>query len=113
MERAPFTKRVIEVIRAIPHGKVATYGGVARLAGSPRAARQVVRVLHTCSRSEGLPWHRVINKEGRISLADMQGGDTQRNLLSREGVLFDEADRVDLEHFLWQPEPHELPDVEE
>lgn len=108
MSHTPFTQRVIEVIRAVPHGMVATYGGVARLAGSPRAARQVVRVLHTCSRSQGLPWHRIINREGRISLAEMQGGDTQRSLLEKEGVRFDNDDRVDLDRFEWRPEPGEL-----
>lgn len=103
MAVSPFTQRVIDCIAAIPRGRVATYGGIAAMAGSPRAARQVVRVLHTSSRKEGLPWHRVINREGRISLPDMQGGDRQRTLLEAEGVTFDPSDRIDLNRYLWRP----------
>lgn len=88
MTKSPFTIAAIECIRAIPRGKVATYGSVARMAGNARAARQVVRVLHTLSRSEGLPWHRVVNREGRIVLASHQGADEQRRLLEEEGGRF-------------------------
>lgn len=101
MSRSPFTIAVIEAVRAIPKGRVTTYGGVARMAGSPRAARQVVRVLHTLSRKEGLPWHRVVNREGRIALASHQGGDEQRSLLQGEGVGFAEDGRIDLQAYLW------------
>jgi len=103
MTVSPFTRRVIELIAAIPRGKVATYGGIAAMAGSPRAARQVVRVLHSSSRKEGLPWHRVINREGRISLPDMRGGDEQRELLEAEGVVFSPDGRIDLDRHLWRP----------
>ncbi len=104
MSKNPFTISTIECIRSIPKGKVATYGGIARMAGNPRAARQVSRVLHTFSRKEGLPWHRVINWEGRISLASFQGGDDQRQLLEGEGVVFDDHGRVDLKLFQWLPD---------
>jgi len=104
MAKSELTQRIIDIIRDIPEGFVATYGHVARLAGNPRAARQVSRILHTCSRKEGLPWHRVINKEGRISLKLMQGYEEQKRLLQSEGIAFDQADRIDLEHFLWQPD---------
>lgn len=103
MTVSPFTRRVIELIAAIPRGRVATYGGIAAMAGSPRAARQVVRVLHSSSRKEGLPWHRVINREGRISLPDMRGGDEQRERLEAEGVVFAPNGRIDLNSFLWRP----------
>lgn len=66
----PFTMQVIEVILSIPEGKVMTYGQVARAAGSPRAARQVVRVLHSMSSKYSLPWHRVINAQGEIAVKD-------------------------------------------
>ena len=82
----PFTEKVIELIRAIPEGTVATYGGIAAMAGSRRAARQVVRVLHIYSRKEGLPWQRVVNKEGKIALSKVQGYDRQRQLLEQEGI---------------------------
>ncbi|WP_320172069.1 MGMT family protein [Maridesulfovibrio sp.] len=98
-----FTARAIEVIRLIPRGRVATYGGVAALAGNGRAARQVVRVLHTYSRNEGLPWHRVVNREGCISLARGNGYEEQMELLMREGVEFGPGGRIDLDVFLWKP----------
>jgi methylated-DNA-protein-cysteine methyltransferase-like protein len=98
-----FTARVVGLIRAIPHGRVLTYGAVAVMAGNPRAARQVARVLHACSRKEELPWHRVVNREGRISLKPFQGYEEQRELLEKEGVEFTE-DTLDLERFLWRPE---------
>ena len=59
-----FTTRVIEAIRSIPAGRVATYGQIADMAGNRRAARQVARLLHACSHTQGLPWHRVVNREG-------------------------------------------------
>lgn len=58
----PFTQCVIETVGAIPMGRVMTYGEVAAVCSSPRASRQVVRVLHTYSRTLGLPWHRVVPK---------------------------------------------------
>lgn len=100
---SPFTQEVIDTIRKIPEGKVATYGGIAAMAGNRRAARQVVRVLHTFSRAEGLPWHRVINREGKISLSDMQGYEHQKRLLEAEGVIFDQSDTIDLAQYLWHP----------
>lgn len=98
-----FTARVIETIRGIPVGRVATYGQIAALAGNRRAARQVVRILHTQSRKESLPWHRVVNREGRIALGAEQGGAEQRQLLAGEGIEFDQTGRIDLERFLWIP----------
>lgn len=100
MTKHIFTARVIEVIRSIPKGKVATYGGVAAMAGNHRAARQVARILHSCSKKEELPWHRVINREGRISLKPGQGYEKQRQLLEQEGVTFDLTGRIDLDLFL-------------
>jgi methylated-DNA-protein-cysteine methyltransferase related protein len=96
-----FTSRVIHVIKSIPAGKVCTYGGVAALAGSPRAARQVVRILHSMSRKEHLPWHRVINVEGRIAIKDPEGARLQTALLKEEGVDTDETGKVELARFLW------------
>ena len=103
MAVSPFTQRVIDLIAAIPKGNVATYGGIAAMAGSPRGARQVVRVLHTCSRKEGLPWHRVVNREGKISLSEIQGYDRQKTLLEKEDVLFGNHDKIDLKIYLWRP----------
>ena len=102
MARSAFTIDVIEAIRAIPSGKVSTYGIIAELAGGPQGARQVVRVLHSCSEAEKLPWHRVINRQGRIALDPLDGYDQQKELLEAEGVEFDENDRIDLARFLWE-----------
>lgn len=104
MEAQTFTMRVVKVIKAIPEGAVFTYGGVAALAGNHRAARQVVRVLHTCSRKEKLPWHRVVNKAGRIALKEQQGFERQKELLEREGIEVDEGGYIDFSRYLWQPE---------
>ena len=108
MAKTPFTLAVIECIRAIPKGRVATYGGIARLAGSARAARQVVRVLHTCSRNEELPWHRVVNREGRIGLKSFQGAGDQLRLLKMEGVAFSVDEAIELNRFMWLPTSSEL-----
>jgi methylated-DNA-protein-cysteine methyltransferase related protein len=104
----PFTLRVVEAIRAIPRGNVATYGQIAILAGSLTGARQVSWVLNSCSRSENLPWHRVVNSRGTISL-EGEGKIEQRALLEAEGVLFDDEGRIDLVKFLWQPEGQKNP----
>ncbi|WP_214845385.1 MULTISPECIES: MGMT family protein [unclassified Exiguobacterium] len=79
----PFTQDVVALIRAIPAGRVATYGQIARLAGNPRAARQVVRILHSMSQAERLPWHRVVNAKGEISQ-----GIEQQLALEAEGIVF-------------------------
>jgi methylated-DNA-protein-cysteine methyltransferase-like protein len=87
-------KRIIAAIRAIPHGKVSTYGAIARAAGFPGAARQVASTLH---RSFGLPWQRVVGAGGEIKLR----GDSaieQRLRLEAEGVAF-RGRRVDMKRF--------------
>jgi methylated-DNA-protein-cysteine methyltransferase-like protein len=99
-----FSEDVIRVLKAIPRGSVATYGQVARLAGNPRAARQVVRLLNAYSSAEELPWHRVINKQGRISLKRGSGYELQKSLLVQEGIRFDKADNIDLSKYQWRPE---------
>ena len=103
MTRQTFTERLIGLIRRIPAGKVATYGQIAAMAGNPKAARQVARVLHACSQREDLPWHRVVNREGRIALIAYAGGAEQKRLLEAEGIGLDQAGTIDLEIFLWRP----------
>lgn len=76
--------RMLDVVRRIPYGKVATYGDVAYVAGFPGSARQVAWALHKAS---GLPWHRVVGAEGRIMLPG-EGGFEQRMRLHMEGVEF-------------------------
>ena len=99
----PFTETVIEIIQSIPEGKVMTYGQIARLAGSPRAARQVVRILHSMSKKYRLPWHRVINAKGQIALQDDEAFTEQRWSLEAEGVEIGLHGTIDLEKYQWQP----------
>ncbi|WP_340006524.1 MGMT family protein [Paenibacillus sp. FSL K6-0276] len=100
----PFTEQVIRIIQSIPEGKVMTYGGIARAAGSPRGARQVVRILHSMSRKYKLPWHRVINAKGMISLTEDESSSVQKLYLQEEGIIFDEKGAVDLKQFQFDPE---------
>ena len=98
----PFTENVIEIIRGIPEGKVMTYGQIARLAGSPRAARQVVRILHSMSKKHRLPWRRVINVKGQIALQEDQAYNEQVLSLEAEGVEIGLGGVVDLEKYQWK-----------
>lgn len=100
---ATFFRRVVTMIKKIPRGKVATYGQIAALAGNPRAARQVAWVLHSASNKEKLPWQRVINSQGGISLPRYGGYELQRALLVKEGVKFDSVERIALARFQWNP----------
>ncbi len=98
-----FTDRVKDLLVRIPHGRVATYGQIAMLAGNAGGARQVVRVLHSSSARCKLPWHRVINSRGTISLRPGAGYELQKELLEAEGVEFGNNGRIDLKRFLWSP----------
>jgi len=95
-----FTQKVITIIRKIPPGKVMTYGQVAFMAGNPGGARQISRILHSLSEKEKLPWHRVINRLGKISLPQGFGFEEQMFRLKKEGVEFDENGRISLKRFL-------------
>ncbi|MHA2100991.1 MAG: MGMT family protein [Candidatus Kariarchaeaceae archaeon] len=96
-----FTSEVVEIIGSIPEGKVMTYGGIAKLAGNPRGARQVSRILHSMSKKYGLPWHRVISSQGKISLPIEMGAEEQKARLLAEGVHVSERFRIDLKAYLW------------
>jgi methylated-DNA-protein-cysteine methyltransferase-like protein len=96
-------QRVKDVIKKVPKGKVATYGQIAALAGNPRAARQVVRILHSSSQKDKLPWYRIVNRQGRIALKPGYGYEIQRELLRKEGIRFDENDTIDFDRYLWSP----------
>lgn len=99
-----FTQRVVEIIKKIPEGKVMTYGQIARLAGSPRGARQVVRILHSMSKKHHLPWHRVINSKGEIGIKDDESSAVQKLSLESEGVVIVNDYLIDLEHYQFHPE---------
>jgi methylated-DNA-protein-cysteine methyltransferase-like protein len=103
-----FTTEVIRLTKSIPKGRVATYGQIAYMTDHYPSVRRVVWVLHSCSEKEELPWHRVINSKGTISLKPGRGYEKQKAMLEKEGVVFDERDRIDLERFLWEPDENDL-----
>lgn len=94
---------IYAVVRRIPRGRVATYGQVAALAGRRGAARQVGYALHALRDSSAVPWFRVVNASGGISLDPGGAGLSQRLLLEREGVRFDGAGRISLARHQWRP----------
>ena len=101
-----FTLEVIRLIAAIPSGQVATYGQIAAMAGNHRAARQVSRVLHSCSSTHQLPWHRVVGAGGKISIPSTQSAhQKQKKKLQEEGIEFGLGDTIDLNQFQWQGKP--------
>lgn len=96
-------ERIVATVRRVPAGAVATYGQIAAEAGAPRRARLVGHVLKKLPAGSGVPWHRVINARGELSLpAGSDGWRRQRSRLEREGVAF-VAGRVDLSRFRWRP----------
>jgi methylated-DNA-protein-cysteine methyltransferase related protein len=95
--------RIYAVIRRIPRGCVATYGQVAELAGLPGHARQVGYALHALPSATAIPWHRVINAAGGVSVRSSSGAElTQRQLLEEEGIEFDLRGRVRLAKVRWK-----------
>ena len=97
-------QRIYAVVRRIPRGRVATYGQVAELAGMPRQPRVVGYALHSLPNGTPVPWHRVINAQGRVSARAGQpaGSLEQRMLLEGEGVTFDARGRVSLARYRWR-----------
>jgi len=97
------TENIIEIIKKIPYGKVTTYGKIALYAGDHKASLQVARILHSSSKKYNLPWYRIINKNGRISLPIGGGYELQKSLLIKEGINFSIDDKIDFNKFLWNP----------
>lgn len=102
-----FYDQVYAVVRRIPPGRVTSYGRVAAMLGRPNAARAVGYALASLGMRQHptppVPWQRVINHAGRISLPDMDGGATrQAELLRSEGVAVSDDLRVDLNVYLWE-----------
>lgn len=101
--RQPFTQRVIAAIKSVPRGRVATYRDIALYCGSPAAARQVAWILHAMSGKEKLPWHRIVNARGMISLPKAAGYEEQKELLIGEGIVFNKEEMIDLKKYAWLP----------
>lgn len=103
-----FYEQVYAVVRRIPRGKVTTYGRVAAMLGRPRAARAVGYALNSLKDKKGqpeyenIPWQRVINSQGRISIVNREhSAQQQAALLRSEGVAVSSDLRVNLDTFLW------------
>jgi len=98
-----FHDEVLELVRQIPRGRVATYGQIAAMLGRPRAARQVGWVLAASGlASPPVPWHRVLNARGAISPGgDPERAEIQRQWLESEGIEFRRNDTLDLKRFQW------------
>jgi methylated-DNA-protein-cysteine methyltransferase-like protein len=97
-----WVKTVWQVVQGIPRGHVLTYGEVARLAGMSRAARRVSLAMRRAPRAMALPWHRVVNAQGKISFpADSSGYRRQKDLLEAEGVVFIKG-KIDLQRYGYQ-----------
>ena len=96
--------RIWQVVALIPEGKVATYGDIAQQAGMPGAARRVGLALKRLPKETTIPWHRIINAQGRISLPTGSASQyTQRERLEAEGVVFRGNKSVDLGRYRWRP----------
>lgn len=95
-------ERIYRVVRRIPRGRVATYGQIAELAGLVGHARQVGYAMHALRTDSDVPWHRVVNAQGRISVRAGLGPEIQRQLLEAEGIAL-VGNRIDLERFRWKP----------
>ena len=96
------TEMILVMVNQIPYAKVATYGQIARLAGLPKHARLVGRVLSHLDSDTNIPWYRVINAQAKISLKqlDEHGQNIQQQKLMQEGICF-RGDRVDLKRYQW------------
>ena len=103
-----FAAEVINLIKAIPRGKVATYGQIAYMTGLHPSVRRVVWILHSCSEKEDLPWHRVINRKGEISLKPGKGYEKQKELLEKEGIVFSDNNRINLDKYLWELDEEDI-----
>jgi methylated-DNA-protein-cysteine methyltransferase related protein len=110
LHMSPFKEKVIQVIRLVPYGKVVSYGQVAAYVGAPRAARQVGWILRGLENTVDLPWWRVINNSGRISIDGSLHNDKylQRKLLQAEGVVVLENFTLDMEQYRYIAEDKTL-----
>jgi methylated-DNA-protein-cysteine methyltransferase-like protein len=95
-----FFSRVYALVRKIPRGRVVTYGQIARTLGMPRGARTVGWAMRVCD--DDVPWHRVVNARGRISVRPTNGYHEQRARLKEERVKFDREGKIDLNKYAWK-----------
>jgi methylated-DNA-protein-cysteine methyltransferase-like protein len=100
---------VYRLVRKVPRGSVASYGDIAAMCKSSVSARTVGWAMSVAP--EGVPWHRVVNHQGRLSIGHRSVllQELQKNLLQAEGVSFIESDRVDIERHRWNPRKRQRP----
>jgi len=91
-------EEVYIIVEQIPKGKVTTYGQIAMRLGDPHLARTVGYAMRACP--EGLPWHRVVNSQGRVSISG-EGAELQMAMLEAEGVIFSRDGKINLKKYLW------------
>ena len=106
MAEQGFDRRVWSAVARIPAGQLATYGQIADLIGAWGCARQVGWALRRLKLPSDVPWHRVVNAQGKISMSlSREGSDwIQRELLLAEGIPVDAQGRLPLRRFLWRPD---------
>lgn len=98
-------ERIYTIVSQIPYGQVATYGQVAEMAGLPGHARLVGYALYRVALPDrSIPWHRVINAQGKVSESPNRNGSDrlQRDLLEAEGIQFSPDQRIDFKHYGWR-----------
>jgi len=101
----PLYERIYAIVRQVPPGKVATYGQIGEIVGcSARLVGYAMAALRS-GETPDVPWQRVINRQGKISIHDPFGHITQRQILEEEGVFFNKDDRIDFKEFGWVGEP--------
>ncbi len=93
--------RVYALVRRVPRGRVVTYGQVARALGMPRGARTIGWAMRACQ-DPNVPWHRVVNAQGRISLRPTAGYQEQHVRLKQEGIRFSREGTIDLSKYGWK-----------
>ena len=104
LPKESFYTKVYKAVKKIPKGKVATYGQIANILGSPRAARAVGYALNALQKNDlqEVPWQRVINAKGEISFkGDTIRANLQRKLLEQEGIVFNVVAQIDLSRYGW------------
>lgn len=108
-----FKNKVLQIVKLIPKGQVASYGQVALMAGIPKAALQVGYILQLHGDKEDIPWWRVINSSGRISIKNPEHAPIeQKQLLEKDGVLVDEKFNINIKKYRFLPDPNILEDLE-
>ncbi|MCK4505011.1 MAG: MGMT family protein [Candidatus Aegiribacteria sp.] len=113
MKNESMYARIYNVVKMIPSGKVATYGQISRIAGRC-SARNVGYAMSSIPFGSDIPWHRVINSRGMVSIRSYgEECSDQNRLLEGEGVLFNEKDQVNLDTFGWEGPQPEMKDEAE